>query len=148
MSKKASSAAKKYFESDYNCAQAVLRSVLEHEGLMFDEATLLTAGFGGGMSYQGRTCGAVTGAIMALGVLAGQKHSDVNEHKKLSGKYAYKFQSAFIEGYGTTLCDDLIEVDMKIPDERKKASDAGVFTEICPQFVERAVEIVLNLYRK
>ncbi|MGY5875590.1 MAG: C-GCAxxG-C-C family protein [Candidatus Thorarchaeota archaeon] len=148
MSEKASSIAKKYFESEYNCAQAVLRAVLEQEGLMFDEATLLTAGFGGGMSYQGRTCGAVTGAIMALGVLAGQKQSDVEEHKKLSGKYAYKFQRVFTEEYGSTLCDELIDVDMKNPEARKKANDAGVFTKICPLFVERAVDIVLKLHQK
>ena len=115
---------------------------------MFDEATLLTAGFGGGMSYEGQTCGAVTGAIMALGVLAGQKHSDVAEHKQLSGKYAYKFQNAFKEEYGTTTCDELIDVNMKNPEARKKADNAGVFSEICPVFVERAVEIVFKLYQE
>lgn len=53
----------------YNCAQAVLMPFSEKLGLT--EAQDLGSLFAGGM-YCGATCGAITGALMALG-LGGQK---------------------------------------------------------------------------
>ena len=55
-------------EPHYNCAQAVLIPFAEQAGLQADQAYRLAQAFGGGMR-SGSVCGAVTGALMALGVL-------------------------------------------------------------------------------
>lgn len=55
----------------YNCAQAVLMPFSEKLGLTEAQAQDLGSLFAGGM-YCGATCGAITGALMVLG-LAGQK---------------------------------------------------------------------------
>lgn len=52
----------------YNCAQSVLIPFAKEAGLTEAQANALAANFGSGMRY-GATCGAVTGALMALGVL-------------------------------------------------------------------------------
>ncbi|MEG0764604.1 MAG: C-GCAxxG-C-C family protein, partial [Pseudoflavonifractor sp.] len=54
----------------YNCAQAVLMPFAERCGLTRDQAETLGSNFGSGM-HCGGTCGAVTGALMVLG-LAGK----------------------------------------------------------------------------
>lgn len=52
----------------YNCAQAVLIPFAEKQGMTVEQAYAVAQAFGGGMQI-GSICGAVTGALMALGVL-------------------------------------------------------------------------------
>ena len=52
----------------YNCCQAVLIPFAGDCGLDEESAARLTANFGSGMRH-GATCGAVTGALMVLGLM-------------------------------------------------------------------------------
>ena len=54
----------------YNCCQSVLVPFCRECGLTEDEAYKLGAHFGAGMKH-GSTCGAVTGALMVLGMAGG-----------------------------------------------------------------------------
>jgi C_GCAxxG_C_C family probable redox protein len=51
----------------YNCAQAVFIPFAEAKGLSFEAANAITANFGAGMRIAS-VCGAMTGALMALGL--------------------------------------------------------------------------------
>ena len=61
----------------YNCAQAVLIPFAQEAGLTEVQANALAENFGAGMRH-GATCGAVTGALMALGAL-GYKEEELVE---------------------------------------------------------------------
>lgn len=52
----------------YNCAQSVLIPFARDMGLSEEQANALTLNFGGGMGCGG-TCGAITGAFVAMGGL-------------------------------------------------------------------------------
>ncbi len=137
--------ARHYFSNEYNCAQSVIRAVLEHRKLQFPQATQSMAAFGGGIAHQGETCGAVSGAIAAIGVILGSTITDVREHKNRSYEAAAEFLKRFNNEFGTTHCSSLVGVDMRNPDERKRAAESGRIKEICPKVVERAVFMVLEL---
>ncbi|MHA1960264.1 MAG: C-GCAxxG-C-C family protein [Candidatus Thorarchaeota archaeon] len=136
---------RKLFLSGYNCSQAVLRTVLEERGLMFDEAPLVALGFGGGIGREGGICGAATGAVMAIGVLAAKITTDTKKQKEIAYEYAARFLSQFREEFSTTVCRDLIGYDVSDPASRKEAYDSEIFTKTCPGFVESAVDIVLDM---
>lgn len=73
---------KKYYDKSYNlnCAECILYAANDEYGLGLDKKDFkLAAGFGGGMAVEG-TCGALTGAIMVLGL------SFVNEKAHESDK--------------------------------------------------------------
>lgn len=146
MTKTAMDAAISYFDSEYNCVQSVLRSVLEHKGLYFDQATYLAAGFGGGISFSGQQCGAISGAIMAIGVMARKITSDVREHRSITHHMSSEFMDKFREEFGTIRCDDLTNVDMSDDKAFEKAYEEGVFRNTCPKFVEKAVRIVTDMF--
>lgn len=61
----------------YNCAQGVLAAFAEELGIDEDTAFRVGANFGSGMRM-GATCGAVTGALMVLG-LAGVADGKVSQ---------------------------------------------------------------------
>ena len=59
------------FREGFNCAQAVLSACGPRFGIGRELALRIAAGFGGGMGTMGRTCGAVTGAFMVIGLARG-----------------------------------------------------------------------------
>lgn len=58
-----------YHKSGYNCAQSVFAACCEYTGMDEKTALAISAGFGGG-ARSGELCGAVTGAIMAEGLVS------------------------------------------------------------------------------
>ena len=59
-----------YFRQGLNCTECVLRTFMDIYEVEFpDEIICMATGFGGGMGHTKNTCGAITGAVMALGLL-------------------------------------------------------------------------------
>ena len=56
----------------WNCAQSVLGVFCEDCGLDRETAMKLASGFGAGMARKQEVCGAVSGAIMVIGLKHGQ----------------------------------------------------------------------------
>ena len=138
--------AREYLASGYNCAQSVLKAVLEEKCIFFDEAMSLSSGFEGGIAGEGRTCDAVSGAIMAIGVLNGLHSKDVVQSKENTYKNSSILIEQLKEKFETTQCYELIGVDMKDPEAKKTARERGVFSNQCSEFVATAVRIVLDLF--
>lgn len=132
--------AKELFKGDYNCAQSTLSVFSKELGL--DAATLqnLTAGFGAGMCYQGRTCGAVAGAYMALGLYCGKALSETEAVKAKTRELIEKFNHDFESKHHSTLCRELLGVDVSTEEGLEEARKLGVFENRCPNFVASAVD--------
>lgn len=64
-----------YFREGLNCAECVMRTFMQlfPTGLP-DEAVALASGFGGGIGQTKNICGAVSGAVMALGSVKGRSN--------------------------------------------------------------------------
>ncbi|RLD53569.1 MAG: hypothetical protein DRI97_13205, partial [Bacteroidetes bacterium] len=73
--------AKELFLSGYNCAQSILLSFADDLKFSKELAQKMAAGFGGGMGKRQETCGAVTGAIMVLGMMKGEEVNNNDELK-------------------------------------------------------------------
>ncbi|NPE08076.1 MAG: C_GCAxxG_C_C family protein, partial [Asgard group archaeon] len=113
---------------------------------MFDEAVFVGSGFGGGIVGRGEVCGAVSGAVMAIGLVTKTFYEDLAEHKTATRETAKIFYERFEGIYGDSTCNGLIGIGRNDPDAKKKASDAGIYRENCPKFVQSAVNIVLDLF--
>ena len=59
------------FAANYSCAQSVLSAFANQFGLPVQTALKLASPFGGGIARRGETCGAVTGALLVLGLARG-----------------------------------------------------------------------------
>jgi len=112
-----------------------------HLGIDAETALKLTSPFGGGVAHQGEVCGAVTGALMVLGMKRGSATVEA-EAKDETYKIAEAFVKRFEELHDTILCRELLGYDLSQPDELKSAREKGVFTSACPVFVKDATELV------
>ena len=130
------------FADGYSCSQAVLMAFASRLGVEGAAAARVAAGFGGGIGRQGLTCGAVTGACMALGLCAGCVGSDNARLKEDAGARVRLLFERFRAEHGATACRDLIHYDLSDPAQHEAARAAGVFANTCPGFVRTAAAFV------
>ena len=72
MSNRESERAVELFSRNYNCAQSVYAASATGDGLSEPQRLALAAPFGGGIARQGEICGALMGALLALGEVEGK----------------------------------------------------------------------------
>ena len=130
------------FGEGYNCAQSVLAACGEGLGLSGELAVRIAGPLGGGIGGLGETCGAVSGAVMALGLKFYQAGPQDAAGKQRVYALAREFCRKFKERHASTLCRDLIGMDISTPEGQKAAREAGVFKNLCPPLVRSAAEIV------
>jgi len=137
--------AKELFLGGNNCAQSVLLSFAKDFGFSKELALKVSAGFGGGMGRVQGTCGAVTGAIMVLGIMKGEKASDNNELKSATYSSVKELIKKFTNDFQTINCRELTGCDFNADSGNEKFKNEGVMEKICAPCVKRAVEIVESI---
>jgi C_GCAxxG_C_C family probable redox protein len=131
------------FTNHFNCSQSVFAVFAPDFGISEDNSLKIACAFGGGMGRQQHTCGAVTGALMALGLKYGKALHDDESKKKETYVKVNEFFNEFRKVNGSVNCKDLLDgLDMKIPDDFKKIEEQKMFDTRCKKYVEDAVHIV------
>jgi len=138
--------AMKLFSQDYNCAQSVLKACVEARDMKIPSVEYIAAGFGGGIGICGETCGSVSGAVIAIGLLLERTHPDRLDHKKKSYEYAKQFIRLFREKHGAVKCSDLLGLDISDEENYQRGHAEKIFETKCPGFVETAVRLVLDMF--
>lgn len=93
------------YKKKYNCAQAVLLAFQPELGKSETELMALGSGFGAGMGGMEATCGALCGAVIALGLM--------NQSAKPSKMAAGEMLQEFKEKAGATICGELKGIQTK-----------------------------------
>jgi C_GCAxxG_C_C family probable redox protein len=131
------------FLNGLTCSQAVLTVFGEPYGLDTELAQKLGLPLGGGMARQGRTCGAVTAAVLVIGLA--KDGEDKAEAKRIAFSSVQGFFRRFEALHGTTECKDLLGADISTEEGMKKIQDEKLFTTVCPVFVRDAANILEEL---
>mgnify|MGYP001236536084 CR=1 FL=1 len=124
-----------YFHSGYNCAQSVL---LPYAGENEPYARL-SSGFGGGIARMQKTCGAVTGAAMVLGLKYGAAGCPDEDSKRNLYEQIKKFDAEFVKLNGSDQCFELLGADMNTEDGRQKISILDLHRKVCDKCIETAI---------
>lgn len=129
-----------YFARNYNCAQSVFAPLAEKLGFDVKTALKLATPFGGGISHTGHICGALSGALMAIGLAKGVAGSD-RECTYACYALGEELLNRFIELHGDLTCHGLLGLDISDPTGSAQAYEENIFTTLCPIFVSDAVRI-------
>lgn len=134
-----------YFGEGFNCSQSVLSAYAPQLGLSPETALRIASAFGGGMARMGEVCGAVTGALMVIGLKHGYTKAEDREIKEEAYRLVNEFARLFRERNGSIVCRELIGCDIGTPEGLKYARDNDLFNTHCLKFVRDAVEIVAEI---
>lgn len=120
--------ARKNFSKGYNCAECVFEAVLEHiDTTLPKEVLKLATGFGGGVGLYGDTCGAISGAVLAVSAVYGRSELPEGEDRKAV------MQAASRELYGRP---GLYRIFNQIPNKLQKKYGHTLCREITAQWQE------------
>jgi C_GCAxxG_C_C family probable redox protein len=133
------------FEAGYVCSQAVLTPYAGLLDLARETGLKLAEAFGAGMGCMGKTCGAVTGAYMVIGLKYGRTQAEDSHAKEKTRTLVKEFTRRFEKKHGTITCNDLIKFDISSPEGKDAAEKSGVFDTFCPGLVRDACEILEQL---
>ena len=95
-----------YHEQGYNCAQSVVCALAPSLGIDADAAFRLAEGFGAGMGGMTETCGAISGALMAVGQASSTGTGHVGS-KGHTYRLARSLCERFAQANGSTVCREL-----------------------------------------
>ena len=130
------------FDQNKNCAQAVFLAYAEDFGMNKNHALSTAVGFGGGMGRTQDVCGAVSGAIMVLGLRSDFKEEDGREKINLAYDKVGCFINEFKKQKGTIKCLELLDGCDLSSDEGKKFFKENNLRERCRGLVRLACELL------
>lgn len=133
--------ASQMFRGGCACSQAILATYGPALGLPRNTAMQVAAGFAGGMRL-GETCGAVTGALMVLGLRHASEHSETAAGRADVYARVLEFQKRFQNQHGSLICRQLLGVDVSTPEGMKQAREQNLFQTTCVRIVESAAAIL------
>ena len=136
-----------YEKEKHYCSQCVLAALQEVFQIRDDKVFQAACGLHGGVGNSTNgSCGALSGAVMAIGYLYGRSRKEFEENisNKKAAVIARKVYDRFVEEYGSCLCK---EVQTKIfgrsfnfwnEEEVKAFEEAGGHKDKCPSVVAKA----------
>jgi C_GCAxxG_C_C family probable redox protein len=131
-----------YFRNKFNCSQSVFTAIGTGNGLSEDACLKTACAFGAGMGRQQLTCGAVTGALMAIGLKYGKALGDPDEKKLETYEMTRRFFDEFVRLHGTTCCRELLRnLDINDPEDHRMIVEQGLFETLCEKYVTDSVRI-------
>jgi len=136
-----------YFRNKFNCSQSVFTVFGTGCGLSEETCLKTACAFGAGMARQQLTCGAVTGALMAIGLKYGKAMGDPDEYKQRTYEKTLEFFAEFKKKHGTVTCRELLKgLDINDPDDHRRITELGLFDTLCEEYVRDAVIIAEKIF--
>ena len=115
-------------------------------GLTEDQCLKIGCAFGGGMARNQFTCGAVTGALMVIGLIDGRGVNDDISKKEITYRKTNGFLAEFTRNHGSVVCKELLQgLNLNDPGDLKKIGELGLFPTACSKYVGDAVVILEHL---
>ena len=124
------------------CAQHVFGEFAPQLGVDRETALKIAALFGSGM-FEGASCGAVVGGLMAIGLKFGwgdDPDPAQQERIKLKGE---EFKARFAELYGSRVCSGVL--GYKIPEEMAQIEAENKFVTVCSHAIADACRICAEI---
>jgi C_GCAxxG_C_C family probable redox protein len=132
------------FNSGFNCAQSVFSVFSEEYGLPQETALKISCGLGGGVR-SGEICGAVSGAVMVIGLKNGQFVQNDLKAKDLCYSETIEFLNQFRQRNKSTVCRELLGVDISKGDGREQAANRNLVNTVCSGMIVSAIEILEDM---
>ena len=106
-----------------------------------DIAMRIASGFAAGMRMA-ETCGAVTGAIMVLGLRHATEECRIVKGREPVYAAIGEFRAHFEARNRTVVCRELLGCDVSTPEGAQAARERNLYKTVCPKMVRDAAEIL------
>jgi C_GCAxxG_C_C family probable redox protein len=133
------------YKQRFNCSQALFTAFRQAEQIDEVTALKLSTVFGAGMARTGNTCGAVSGALMAISMKHGRGDVAAVAAKDKTYQLGQRFMDEFARRNGSCACAELLGMNIRDPANMAKAVEMKLFETKCLDLVRSAGEILETL---
>ncbi len=135
--------AEEFFTSGLFCAESVILAIAKAQGIESELLPKIATAFCSGMAQSCSTCGALTGAIMGIGLALGRSTPD--ESVEPSFTAAQKLIKEFAQEFGDCNCYTLLGgCDLNTPEGQVMFEEKKLM-EHCLQITGKAAEIAARI---
>jgi len=106
----------------------------------------IASAFGGGIGNTGAVCGAVVGAVMAIGLK--KERGDTMEDWLRIAALAQEFRRRFEAEMGDIRCRELTGLDLTTEEGMKQAMNSDTVQKVCFLAVGTAYRLVVDLLKE
>lgn len=128
----------------FNCAQSVLGVFCEKYCVNKETALKMASGLGSGFR-SGEICGAVSGAILVIGLKYGQFIAEDKSSKLYCNAKTVEFLNIFKMKNRSCLCREILGCNVSTIEGQKQAQEKNLFKTVCVDMVKSAVAILEEL---
>jgi C_GCAxxG_C_C family probable redox protein len=129
-----------YHAQGFNCAESVLLGLCEEMHVASPLIPRIATGFGGGIGHTGNICGAVSGAVMALGIAFGREKPEDRATRDRLYLLVESFLGEVEKALGHLDCFGLIGVRLNTEEGLKRYREENL-RERCRSIVATVEEI-------
>ena len=124
------------FQQGFCCAESVLLALAESQGIKSELIPKIATGLCGGIARTGGVCGALSGGILGINLVAGRKSPDQSSDHNvcLVRDFLRKFEAKF----ETTNCERLIGCRLDTPEGQRFFKENGLREKKCRIFTREA----------
>jgi len=140
--------AREVFLDDRNvhgCAEVTFMVLKEAFGLPNPADSSVAMALNGGVAYSGGVCGAVSGAALALGLLAERRIGEHGAAKRVARELTAGLMDGFRAEHGAVDCRELIGLDLRAPGGHEAFVAGGIWRDRCMQQIEFSVRTLAPL---
>ena len=132
------------YHDKLNCAQSVFSVYVKEMGVDENTARAIATGFGAGIARSQQICGALTGAIMVLGVKFFNPEN-LYDSKEFIYYKTTELMERFKNIHGSCNCKDLIGVDFNTDEGIEFAEKNDLFNIKCKKYLNDVCTILDEL---
>ena len=132
-------------ENEHGCAETTYIVLKRAFDLPDADDSSAAMALNGGVAYGGGVCGAISGAALAVGQLAGRNITDHSEAKQAAREVVMDLMDRFDAEFGSTTCRGLLGLDLREPGEHDRFIESGIWRTTCMTQIEFAVGHLVEL---
>jgi len=128
------------FRQGFCCAESVLQAIAESQGIQSELIPKIATGLCGGIARTGGVCGAVSGGVLGLNLLAGR--TQASQSPEAAHRIVRAFLGQFEARFGTTNCERLIGCRLDTPEGQRFFKENKLRETKCQVFTREAAGMV------
>jgi len=132
-----------YAEEGFLCSESVAIALRDAMGADCACIPRVATGFAAGVGRTGNLCGALTGAILGLGLALGRDTPEARDRPP--HWYAKRMAEAFEKAEGSLTCPGILGLDIRDPDDYKTYRERNTWATVCRGLIRAATGMAYDI---
>ena len=132
-----------YADQGFLCVESVLKALADLKGVESEYIPAISSGMAAGVARTSQICGAVSGAILGLGLWFGRSTPVTGDRKPYW--YSRLFLNRWMEAHPTSSCSELLGIDLDNPEGYKVFQSEDMWENKCKRYIRESTGLAYDI---